>query len=316
MCRCTLGSGWDEESADMTEDTLIHDADNAAETRLEPAASPKEALYQWIAERRPESQYCPAQIFNSILLGGWSREAAVAAMQDVMGDMIQPREFDAFLRGTPMPDMSNSPSALTVEGHEVKVLLELQDPKIMVFSGFLTDDECDQLIDIARSRLERSGTVADAWGNPDVVSDVRTSYGTFLRRGEFDVCNRIDARVQALVNWPTDFTEDLQILHYTKGAEYKPHHDYFDTSAGPWTSLFSRGGNRCGTLIMYLNTPKRGGGTVFPDMSMETFARKGAAVFFSYPVAEASSRSLHGGSPVIEGEKWAATKWFRQGPHR
>jgi hypothetical protein len=39
-------------------------------------------------------------------------------------------------------------------------------------------------------------------------------------------------------------------------------------------------------------------------------------VYFSYPVADASSRTTHAALPVIEGEKWAAVKWFRQGPHR
>ena len=294
----------------MAEDTLIDHTDNAVETRLEPVASPKEAMYQWLAERRPESQYCPAQIFNSILIGGWSREAAVAALQDVMGDMVEPREFDALLRGTPMPDLTDSPTAITVEGREVQVLFQMKNPGIVIFDGFLADEECDQIIELARPRLERSGTVENG------ISDFRTSHGTFLRRGEFDVCNRIDARARALLNWPEDFTEDLQVLHYAKGGEYKPHHDYFDATQGPWATGFTRGGNRCGTLLMYLNTPERGGGTVFPDVPLEVRARKGMAVYFSYPVADPSSRTLHGGSPLIEGEKWAATKWFRQGPYR
>ena len=124
------------------------------------------------------------------------------------------------------------------------------------------------------------------------------------------------ARVQALLNWPTEFTEDLQVLHYGQGAEYQPHHDYFDATEGPWTPPMKRGGNRCGTLVIYLNTPARGGGTDFPDVPMEVKAHKGAAVYFGYPVADTSSRTAHGGSPVIEGEKWAAVKWFRQGPIR
>jgi prolyl 4-hydroxylase len=118
------------------------------------------------------------------------------------------------------------------------------------------------------------------------------------------------------LNWPIEFTEDLQVLRYDKGAEYKAHHDYFDPAAGLWTPNFRRGGNRVGTLIMYLNTPERGGGTVFPDVPMEVYARKGTAVLFTYPQADPSSRSLHGGTPVVEGQKWAAVKWFRQGPHR
>jgi prolyl 4-hydroxylase len=40
---------------------------------------------------------------------------------------------------------------------------------------------------------------------------------------------------------------------------------------------------------------------------------KGNAVFFSYDRPHAVTRTLHGGAPVVEGEKWVATKWLREG---
>lgn len=299
----------------MTDNTIIEGAHSAVDIPQEAAPSPLEQLYRWIEERRPEG-YCPAQIFTSMLGAGWARDAAIGALRHVMSDAITEREYDCLLRGTPMPNLEGSPTTITVEGHQVQVLFEMHNPRIVVFGGFMTDDECDQIIEIARSRLERSTVVADNNGEGNVLSDIRTSSGTFLTRGEFEVCNRIDARAQALVQWPTDFTEDLQVLHYGKGAEYKAHQDFFDATDGPWAPALTRGGNRCGTLLTYLNTPIRGGGTLFPDVPLEVRARKGLAVYFSYPVADASSRTTHAALPVIEGEKWAAVKWFRQGPHR
>jgi prolyl 4-hydroxylase len=300
----------------MTDHTVIERPDSALANSGEAgAASQLDQLYRWIEDRRPEG-YCPAQVFTSMLSAGWTRQVGVDALRHVMGDALTEREYDCLLRGTPMPNLEGSPTTVTVEGHEVQVLFEMHNPRIIVFGGFMTDDECDQIIEIARSRLERSTVVADTNAEGNVLSDIRTSYGTFLTRGEFDVCNRIDARAQALVNWPTDFTEDLQVLHYKKGAEYKAHQDFFDAPDGPWTPALTRGGNRCGTLLTYLNTPTRGGGTLFPDVPLEVRARKGLAVYFSYPVADASSRTTHAALPVIEGEKWAAVKWFRQGPHR
>lgn len=297
----------------MTDDTLIdRTGDNSQEAGSTPAM---EQLYQWIEDRRPEG-YCPAQVFTAILAAGWAREAGVTAMRRVMGDAITEREYDALLRGTPMPDLAGSPSTIKVEGHEVAVLFEMHNPRIVVFGNFVTDDECDQLIEIARTRLERSTVMTGDGSEGNALSDVRTSYGTFLPRGEFEVCNRIDARTQALLNWPTDFTEDLQLLRYGPGAEYKAHQDHFDTPLGAWTPELSRGGNRCGTLLTYLSTPVRGGATLFPDVPLEVRARRGVAVYFSYPVADASDRTTHASLPVVEGEKWAAVKWFRQGPHR
>jgi len=35
-------------------------------------------------------------------------------------------------------------------------------------------------------------------------------------------------------------------------------------------------------------------------------------VFFSYEEPDPATRTLHGGAPVLAGEKWVATKWLRE----
>src|SRR3990167_8791516 len=106
--------------------------------------------------------------------------------------------------------------------------------------------------------------------------------------------------------------EGLQVLHYRPGAEYKPHYDYFDPAEPGTPSIVNRGGQRVGTLVMYLNTPEKGGGTTFPDVHLEVAPQRGNAVFFSYERPHPSTRTLHGGAPVIAGDKWIATKWLRE----
>src|SRR3546814_8707700 len=69
------------------------------------------------------------------------------------------------------------------------------------------------------------------------------------------------------------------------------------------------------SLVMYLNTPERGGATTFPDVNFEVAAVKGNAVFFSYDRPHTMTRTLHGGAPVLAGEKWIATKWLRSEEH-
>lgn len=56
-----------------------------------------------------------------------------------------------------------------------------------------------------------------------------------------------------------------------------------------------------------------GGATTFPDARFEVAAVKGNAVFFAYDRPHPMTGSLHGGAPVVEGEKWVATKWLRVG---
>jgi len=134
----------------------------------------------------------------------------------------------------------------------------------------------------------------------------------FFQRGENPVVQRIEERIARLLDWPIENGEGLQVLHYRPGAEYKPHYDYFDPGEPGTPTILKRGGQRVGTLVMYLNTPEKGGGTTFPDVHVEVGPQRGNAVFFSYERAHPSTRTLHGGAPVIAGEKWIATKWLRE----
>ena len=98
-----------------------------------------------------------------------------------------------------------------------------------------------------------------------------------------------------------------------EGAEYKPHFDYFDPVEPGTPSILKRGGQRVATIVMYLAEPEKGGGTTFPDVSLVVAPKRGNAVFFSYDRPHPVTRTLHGGAPVLAGEKWIATKWLREG---
>ena len=135
----------------------------------------------------------------------------------------------------------------------------------------------------------------------------------FYTRAENELIARIERRLAQLTRWPVENGEGLQILHYRPGAEYKPHYDYFDPNEPGTPTILKRGGQRVATIIMYLHEPEKGGGTTFPDVKLEVAPKRGNAVFFSYNRAHPSSKSLHGGAPVIAGEKWIATKWLREG---
>jgi prolyl 4-hydroxylase len=193
----------------------------------------------------------------------------------------------------------------------VKVLFTMAHPRVVVLGGLLSDEECDALMAQARARLVRSETVENASGGSE-VNAARTSDGMFFERGESEVITRVEQRIADLFKWPMVNGEGLQILRYRPGAEYKPHHDYFDPIHSGTAKILERGGQRVGTLVMYLNTPEGGGATTFPDVGLSVAPLKGNAVFFSYDRAHVSTKTLHGGAPVTAGEKWVATKWLRE----
>lgn len=194
---------------------------------------------------------------------------------------------------------------------QVDVLLQMRRPDLAVLGNLLSDAECSALIKAARPSLARSLTVAVKTGG-EVLSHDRTSSGMFFTRGENALVERIEARIARLLNWPVENGEGLQVLRYLPGAEYKPHHDYFDPAEPGTPTILQRGGQRVATLVMYLQAPAQGGATVFPDLGLEVLPQRGHAVFFSYDHPDVSTLSLHGGAPVLAGEKWVATKWLRE----
>ncbi|XP_047181041.1 probable prolyl 4-hydroxylase 4 [Vigna umbellata] len=200
-------------------------------------------------------------------------------------------------------------------------------PRAFVYEGFLTELECDHLISIAKSELKRSA-VADNLSGESKLSDVRTSSGMFISKNKDPIIAGIEDRISAWTFLPKENGEDIQVLRYEHGQKYDPHYDYFSDQVN-----IARGGHRVATVLMYLSDVTKGGETVFPNAEesshhkglgtnddLSECAQKGIAVkpkrgdallFFSlFPNAIPDTRSLHAGCPVLEGEKWSATKWI------
>jgi prolyl 4-hydroxylase len=271
-------------------------------------------LRRWIIAQA-EAGCRPEDVVAAMARSGWDEDVALEAMETTLrqrlDDVAAARQ--ALPPGVPVPEpaLQGSPAALLAGGRQVRVLMSLRNPRVVVFGGLLSDEECDALVELAQPRLARSETVDNATGGSE-VNAARTSDGMFFERGETPLIDRIEKRIAELVGWPLENGEGLQILRYRPGAEYKPHHDYFDPAQAGTPTILQRGGQRVGTVVMYLNTPAAGGATTFPDVTLEVAAVKGSAVFFSYDRPHAVTRTLHGGAPVVDGEKWVATKWLRE----
>lgn len=265
-------------------------------------------LRQWIVDQAAAGHSVPA-VLDAMKASGWDELVALQAVEEILANEVTRRQ----LSGKPVPEIIGEPdvSALWVHDKWVKVLLRLQRPRIVALGDFLSEQECEALRAEASSRLARSETVETLSGGSE-VNVARTSQGMFFQRGETDLCQRIEARLAALVNWPVENGEGIQVLRYSPGAEYKPHYDYFDPSQPGTAAILKRGGQRVGTVVMYLNTPEQGGATIFPDIGLDVHAVQGNAVFFAYGLPDPSSLTLHGGAPVVKGEKWVATKWMRE----
>ncbi|KAK7367251.1 hypothetical protein VNO80_09260 [Phaseolus coccineus] len=200
------------------------------------------------------------------------------------------------------------------------------EPRAFVYHNFLTKEECDYLIDIAKPSMQKS-TVVDSETGKSKDSRVRTSSGTFLHRGRDKIVRNIEKKIADFTFIPVEHGEGLQVLHYEVGQKYEPHYDYFLDDFNT-----KNGGQRIATVLMYLTDVEEGGETVFPAAKgnfssvpwwneLSDCGKKGlsikpkrgdALLFWSMkPDATLDSSSLHGGCPVIKGNKWSSTKWLR-----
>jgi prolyl 4-hydroxylase len=295
------------------------------------------ALRQWIIDQTTAG-FDPDAVLAAMVAAGWGSDVAEHALENVLRDFMQSRgqqgavapapvaesdgqaPSDQVLGSEPgagagaLPDiaLAQAPRLVDVGDRQVVILATMVSPRVVVLGGLLSDEECEALIAAASPRMARSLTVESLTGGEE-LNESRTSHGMFFTRGESELIERIEARIAKLLNWPVENGEGMQVLHYGVGAQYKPHYDYFDPGEAGTPTILKRGGQRVGTLLMYLNDAELGGATVFPDVGLEVAPQRGNAVFFNYDKPHPSTRSLHGGAPVIAGEKWVATKWLRQG---
>lgn len=188
---------------------------------------------------------------------------------------------------------------------EITIVGRIEEPLVLILANVLSGDECDSLIELSRNRMLRSRI-----GKSHTESDIRTSSGTFMEESENGLIRTIESRVSELMNVPVAHAESLQILHYEAGEHYQPHVDYFNAA--------NNGNNRISTLVIYLNDVEEGGETCFPSLRFAVTPIKGSAVYFEYFYndPELNELTLHGGNPVVAGEKWVATQWMRRQQYR
>ena len=87
-------------------------------------------------------------------------------------------------------------------------------------------------------------------------------------------------KLQKLTNKPFGHMELPQVARYTDSQRYIEHYDGVDPHTEAGRVFCANGGQRVGTVIMYLNDVEEGGGTFFRRINFEMRPRKGLACIF------------------------------------
>jgi prolyl 4-hydroxylase len=188
-----------------------------------------------------------------------------------------------------------------------------EQPRIRVIEGFASPAECDWVIGIAGGNLNPAW-VWDPMTGRNRPDPSRTNRGLDLGVAEMDVVvQMLRARIAEASNLPLPVFEPAQIMHYSVGQEFRPHHDYLDPAQPGDQAQIARLGQRIATFLLYLNDDYEGGETEFLKTGFRYRGRKGDALLFANVDAARAPDPLttHAGRPPTRGEKWILSQWIR-----
>jgi len=189
--------------------------------------------------------------------------------------------------------------------------------EVAVLDNYVSRSQCDRILEelefaywtpseitwrarsgLVKTRLSmgrRSEGTTEEWFSSELRRE--------LRRIETRICTGLDLEARYLEYW--------QATRYRRGGHFDAHLD---------TGVFAEepAGDRVVTLLLYLNTPARGGSTYFPELGLDVEAQAGrlAAWMNILPDGTLDSRMKHAARPVVKGSKITLTTWSRQRPAR
>jgi prolyl 4-hydroxylase len=182
--------------------------------------------------------------------------------------------------------------------------------KPQIVRDILTRDECREIIENADPKFARSSLVGI-----DGPDSSRTSETAWISRDD-PLARKIFEKACEMTGKDFENCEDLQVVRYKPETFYRAHHDSCCENSWACKNFENQGGQRVGTLLVYLNSEFEDGETHFPkhgDLKMR--ANPGSGIFFRPLGAEEPKchpKALHAGLPITSGTKYVCNAWVRE----
>jgi prolyl 4-hydroxylase len=186
--------------------------------------------------------------------------------------------------------------------------------EIYEITDFLTKEECTEIIEIINnSELKSSETISSADTSNYKVNDYRTSKTCYFNN-KYPLITEIESRTCKTIGINNRCAEQIQGQKYCVGDQFKIHTDYFDLDILKKNQSIK--GQRTWTFMIYLNDMEdddSGGYTSFPYAYIATKPKAGTAIIWNNLDANKKENifSSHCGMPILKGEKYILTHWFK-----
>lgn len=188
---------------------------------------------------------------------------------------------------------------------------------IYVYDDFLSPAACRQVLDELEFTLWRPSLtyLQQADGTrADVLSTLRVS-NTAQQRWFTDelqsTLRGIERRLSRRFQLDPAYLESWQATDYPRGGGF-----YYHLDSGYWDD--HPAGDRMLTFLLYLTTPRRGGGTHFRARDVRLQARAGRLVVWNnlFDNGDCNHGMIHSSVPLQAGSKTTLVSWLRQKPFR
>lgn len=203
------------------------------------------------------------------------------------------------------------------------------EPAVVVFERAVSDEDVDELMKVAEPDMEKTTVIDD--DGVEVNDTGRDSETAFVSHMDTkSVAGRVADVVTKLAGFPgRDYAEAVEVNRYQVGGKFSIHYDFLSEQGVNDDSEFA-GCQRVATALLYVTTVPRGGETVFvrepsfkggfddvdvenPDHAKVKPVKGRVVVWYNvHPFTEVEDRrTWHGGAPVEEGVKVAASVYIR-----
>ena len=184
---------------------------------------------------------------------------------------------------------------------------------IIVVDNFLSVSQCMAITDRIDNGLWLNGKIAmqvSSLKYYETLTDLRTNkichecfFSAALRKRIF----RVKAKIHKITGIENEKFEPWQLSKYQKGDRFDFHLD-----CGSWKEHPS--GEREKTVLLYLNSPIKGGETYFRGLNLLIKPVQGRLVIWDnlLPNGNCNHAMIHAGLPVKSGVKITLNTWIRQ----
>jgi prolyl 4-hydroxylase len=178
-----------------------------------------------------------------------------------------------------------------------------------LLDDFLSSNECNEIIKKIQKHC-RPSTITNPKDND---TQFRTSQTCDLCINPDEFIKDLDRRIADYMGIELKRSEGIQGQYYQVGNQFKTHTDYFQPDSPEYEQYATEMGQRTWTFMIYLNDVEEGGHTEFPAIKLSVKPKRGQAVIWNslHANGEVNPGTSHWATPILKGEKYVITKWFR-----